>query len=148
MNNIKQLVCPISDKRVDEQVTRINALIGVLMITAGLIFNAVIFMVVLTIDFYIRAFSNARYSPVNFISHQMANALNLNRKEIDKAPKVFAARIGFLMSLAITVLMILQLNTASFVIGGILVFFATLEFALAVCMGCIMYTYLVLPFYK
>lgn len=148
MNNIKQLVCPISDKRVDEQVTRINALIGILMITAGLIFNAVFFMIVLTVDFYIRAFSNARYSPVSFISHRMADALNLNKKEIDKAPKIFAARIGFLMSLAITVLMILQLNTAAFVIGGVLVFFATLEFALAVCMGCILYTYLVLPFYK
>jgi hypothetical protein len=148
MSNIKQLVCPISDKRVDEQVTRINALIVVLLISAGLIFNSVIFLAFLTIDFYIRAFSNARYSPVNYLSNQMANALNLNKKEIDKAPKIFAARIGFLMSLIITVLMILQWNTASFVIGGVLIFFASLEFALAVCMGCIMYTYLVLPFYK
>jgi hypothetical protein len=148
MNNIKQLVCPISDKRVDEQVTRINALVGVLLISAGLLFNSVIFLAFLTIDFYIRAFSNVRFSPVNYLSMQMANALNLNKKEIDKAPKIFAARIGFLMSLTISVLMILQLNIASFIIGGILIFFASLEFALAVCMGCIMYTYLVLPFYK
>lgn len=111
-------------------------------------FNSVIFLAFLTVDFYIRAFSNARYSPVNYLSNQTATVLNLNKKEIDKAPKVFAARIGFLMSLTITVLMILQLNTASFVIGGVLVFFASLEFALAICMGCIMYTYLVLPFYK
>lgn len=148
MNNIKQLVCPISDKRVDEQVTRINALLVVLLISVGLLFNSVIFLVFLTIDFYIRAFSNARYSPVNYVSMQMANALNLHKKEIDKAPKIFAARIGFVMSLTITVLMILQLNIAFYIIGGILMFFASLEFALAVCMGCIMYTYLVLPFYK
>lgn len=148
MNSIKQLVCPISDKRVDEQVTRINALIGVLLVSAGLLFNSVVFLAFLTIDFYIRAFSNVRYSPVNYLSMQMANAMNLNKKEIDKAPKIFAARIGFLMSLTITVLMIAHLNTASILIGGILVFFASLEFALAICMGCIMYTYLVLPFYK
>jgi hypothetical protein len=148
MSSIKELVCPISDKRVDEQVTRINALFVVLLTITGLILNSVIFLAFLTIDFSIRAFSNARYSPLNYLSNQMANALNLNKKEIDKAPKIFAARIGFLMSLIITVLMILQLNTASFVIGGILIFFASLEFALALCMGCIMYTYLVLPFYK
>jgi hypothetical protein len=148
MNNVKQLVCPISDERIDEQVTRINALLGILLITAGLLFNSVIFIAFLTVDFYIRAFSKARYSPVSFISLRMANALNLNKKEIDKAPKVFAARIGFLMSLTITVLMTIQLNTASFAVGGILVFFASLEFALAICMGCIMYTYLILPFYK
>lgn len=148
MNNLKQIVCPISEERVDEQVTRINALVGIILISVGLVFNSAICLVFLTMDFYIRAFSKARYSPINYISHQMANALNLNKKEIDKAPKIFAARIGFLMSLTITVLMILQLNTASFVIGGILAFFASLEFALAICMGCIMYTYLVLPFYK
>ena len=148
MNHIKQLVCPISDKRVDEHITRINALLVVLLVSAGLLFNAVIFLAFLTIDFGIRAFSNARYSPVNYLSMQMVNALNLHKKEIDKAPKIFAARLGFLMSLTITVLMILQLTTASFIIGGVLIFFATLEFALAICMGCIMYTYLILPFYK
>jgi hypothetical protein len=78
----------------------------------------------------------------------MVNALNLNRKETDKAPKIFAARLGFIMSLTISLLMLLNLNTAVFVVGGMLIFFASLEFALAICMGCIIYTYLVLPFYK
>ena len=55
-----------------------------------------------------------------------------NKKEIDKAPKVFAARIGFLMSFTITILMTIQLNTASFAVGGILIFFASLEFVLAI----------------
>jgi len=47
-----------------------------------------------------------------------------------------------------TALMLLQINTAAFVIGGILIFFASLEFTLSICMGCIIFTYLVLPFYK
>ncbi|HPE78305.1 MAG TPA: DUF4395 domain-containing protein [Draconibacterium sp.] len=148
MNNVKQLVCPISDERIDEQVTRINALLGILLISAGLLFNSVIFIAFLTVDYYIRAFSKARYSPVGFISLQMANVLNLDKKEIDKAPKVFAARIGFLMSLSVTILMTFQLNTASLAVGAVLAFFASLEFVLAICMGCILYTYLVLPFFK
>jgi len=146
--NMKQIVCPISDERINEQVTRINALFGILLVVGGFVFNSVFLFVFLMADFYIRAFTKAKFSPISYLSHSMANTLNLNKKSIDKAPKIFAARIGFLMTLAITVLFLFQLNTAAFVVGGILVFFATLEFALAICMGCIMYTYLILPFYK
>jgi hypothetical protein len=145
---MKQLICPISNEYINERVTRINALLGILLLVTGLVFNAVIFIAILTADFYTRAFSNAKYSPLSYLSHKMSNALNLNKKEIDKAPKVFAARIGFLLSLTITVFMLLQFNNAAFIVGGILIFFASLEFALAICMGCILYTYLVLPFYK
>ena len=145
---MKQLVCPISEEKINEQVTRINALLGILLVVFGFAFNSVFYFVFLAADFYIRAFTKAKFSPVSYISYSMVNALKLNKKSIDKAPKIFAARIGFLMTLTITILYLLQLNTAAFVIGGILVFFATLEFALAICMGCIMYTYLILPFYK
>ena len=145
---IKQLICPISNEYINERVTRINALLSVILIITGVAFNAVIFMAFLTADFYTRAFSKAKYSPISYVSQRMVNALNLNKKGIDKAPKIFAARIGFLMSLTITVLMLFQFNTAVYFVGGILVFFASLEFALAICMGCIMYTYLVLPFYR
>jgi len=148
MIRVKQLVCPISDERINEQVTRINALFGIVLVVGGFVFNSVFFFVFLMADFYIRAFTKAKFSPVSYLSFSMANALNLNKKSIDKAPKIFAARIGFLMTLAITALFLFQLNTAAFVVGGVLIFFATLEFALAICMGCIMYTYLVLPFYR
>ena len=145
---MKQLICPISNEYINEHVTRLNALLGILLLVTGFVFNSVIFIAILTADFYTRAFSNAKYSPISYFSHKMVNALNLNKKEIDKAPKVFAARIGFLMSLTTTLLMLFQLNTAAVIVGGILIFFASLEFALAICMGCILYTYLVLPFYK
>ena len=148
MNKMKQLICPISNEYINEHVTRLNALLGILLLVTVFVFNSVIFIAILTADFYTRAFSNAKYSPISYFSHKMVNALNLNKKEIDKAPKVFAARIGFLMSLTTTLLMLFQLNTAAVIVGGILIFFASLEFALAICMGCILYTYLVLPFYK
>lgn len=148
MKSIKQLVCPISDERVNEQVTRLNALFCILLVVSGFVFHSVLFFIFLLADFYIRAFTKAKYSPISYVSSHMANALKLNKKSIDKAPKIFAARIGFLMTLAIVVLSLLQFNTAALVFAGILVFFAALEFALAVCMGCIMYSYLILPFYK
>jgi hypothetical protein len=148
MKMIKDILCPISDERINERVTRINALFGILLVITGFASNSILFFILLLADFFIRAFTRLKYSPVSYLSHQMANALNLEVKSIDKAPKIFAARIGFLMTLAITILFLFNVSSAALVIGGILVFFASLEFALAICMGCIMYTYLVLPFYK
>lgn len=148
MNSLKQIVCPVSSEKIDERVTRLNALLVILMVIAGFLFNSVIFPVFLAADFFIRGFTRIKLSPLSYLSNLMANALQLDKKIIDKAPKIFAARIGFAFSLAISVLAILNFNTAALITGGVLVFFASLELALAFCMGCIMYTYLVLPFYK
>ncbi len=148
MKSIKQLVCPISEERVNEQVTRLNALFCVLFVVSGFVLHSVLFFVFLLADFYIRAFTKAKFSPISYVSYRMASALKLSKKSIDKAPKIFAARLGFVMTFTIIVLTLLHLDTTALVIAGILAFFATLEFALAVCMGCIMYTYLILPFYK
>lgn len=145
---IKQLICPVSNEFVNERITRVNALITILLVLAAFLFNSAIFAILLTGDFFIRAFTSSKYSPVSFVSHRITNALNLETKKIDKAPKIFAARLGFVMSLAISVLMISGLGTAAVTVGGILVFFATLELALAFCMGCFMYTYLIFPFFK
>jgi len=148
MNNFKQLVCPISNEQITERVTRINALLAILLVLAGFVLNSPLFIVFLMADFFIRAFTKVKYSPLSYVSHQMVNTFQLDKKVIDKAPKVFAARLGFLMTLTITILLMSGLNAAALVVAGILVFFAMLEFVLGFCVGCIMFTYLVLPFYN
>jgi hypothetical protein len=145
---MKQIVCPISNEKVDEQVTRLNALIGIVFVASGFAFDSSLFLVILTADFFIRAFTKLKYSPISYASYRLANTFNLDRKDTDKAPKVFAARLGFVMSFLITLLFVAGLNTAALAVGGVLVFFASLEFALALCMGCILYTYAIRPFYK
>lgn len=145
---MRQIICPVSKDKINEQIVRLNAIIGVLLITAGFAFNNSIFIIFLLVDFYIRAFTKVRYSPIGFISHWLTNTLRLGEKNIDKAPKIFAARLGFLMVLVISVLYLANASSGALIVGGIFVFFAMLEFALALCVGCIIYTYLVLPFYK
>lgn len=145
---MKQLVCPISTEKINEKVTRINALFAILLVGSGFVFNSVYPFIFLLADFYTRAFTKINFSPISFASGFMVNALNLGIKKTDKAPKIFAARVGFVFTLAVSVLFMLELTTTSYVVAGVLVFFATLEFALAICMGCILYTYVVLPFYK
>ena len=145
---MKQLVCPISSEKINERVVRLNALFGILLLISAFLFHSVYFVVFLMVDFYVRVFTKAKYSPISFISHSMANALNLGNKKTDKAPKIFAARLGFLFTFVLSVLLILDYQTAAYIVGGMLVFFATLEFALAICVGCYIFTYVVLPFYK
>jgi hypothetical protein len=145
---MKQLICPISNEMVNERLTRLNAFFTILLVAAGFFFNSIIFPLVLLADFFIRAFTSSKISPVSFVSASLARLMHLSKKPIDKAPKIFAARLGFIMTLVIATLFLLQLYTASMVVAGILVFFATLEFAFGICVGCIIYTYFVLPIYK
>lgn len=145
---MKNLICPISDQRVNEKVTRLNAMftIGIIVLAHSL--NSTFLMVVLMTDFFIRAFTDIKFSPVSFLSQYLSNAIGLQTKLIDKAPKIFAARIGFLLTAVIISLFVLDLKHASVIVSGILVIFAGLEFLFAFCAGCVIFSYVVLPFYK
>ncbi len=145
---MKQLVCPISNEQINERLVRLNALFVILLTAAGIVFQSALYPLFLMADFFIRGFTQKKFSPLSVTSKLLVNAFRLNEKSIDKAPKIFAARLGFLMALVISVLFINQLNTAAIVVSAVLIFFATLEFALGICVGCIIYTFVVLPFYK
>lgn len=145
---MKNLVCPISDQRVNEQVTRFNAMFAIGIILLAFIMNSAILLVFLMADFFIRAFTEIKFSPLNFASHFLSNTLNLPVKLIDKAPKVFAARLGFLMTAVISGLFIFDFKIAATVVSGMLIFFASLEFLFAICVGCMIYTYFILPFLR
>jgi hypothetical protein len=145
---MKNLVCPISDQHVNEQVTRFNALFAIAVIVLAFVLNSIFLFAFLMADFFIRAFIGIKFSPISFASHYLSNALSLPVKMIDKAPKIFAARLGFLMTTAIGGLFILNLQLASIIVASMLIFFASLEFLFAICIGCMIYTYLILPFYK
>ena len=145
---MQNLVCPISDQRVNEQITRLNAMLVIGIIVLAFVLNSLSLFVFLMADFFIRAFTNLKFSPISFASHSLSNALNLPIRMIDKAPKIFAARLGFLMTLAMALLFIFSFKITAIAVASILIFFASLEFFLAICAGCLIYTYLILPFYK
>ena len=145
---MKNIVCPISDQRVNEQVTRFNAMFAIGFVVLAFVLNSVVLFVFLMADFFIRAFTEMKFSPISFVSYSLSNALSFPVKMIDKAPKIFAARLGFLMMVVITGFFVFGLKTASIAAASMLIFFASLEFLLAICVGCMIYTYLILPFYK
>lgn len=141
-SRMRTIVCPISDQRVDENRVRLNAVLVVLLMVAAFVWNqsAIVFLV--AADFYLRGFTKCKVSPVAFLSNHIANATSLSPKLIDKAPKIFAARLGFVMAAVVFILMVLGHSMAAYIVAGVLVFCATLEFAAKICMGCIIYTLL------
>ena len=142
------LICPVSKEKTNERLTRLNAFFVVLLAFSSFVFNTPAFLLILLFDFFIRAFTGGKYSPLCMVSRALLKLLNLTEIKIDKAPKIFAARMGFLMTFISTLFFFLNFSIAAIVVAGILVFFATLEFALGVCVGCMIYTYLILPFNK
>ncbi|MGQ7868939.1 DUF4395 domain-containing protein [Sunxiuqinia sp. sy24] len=145
---MKNLFCPISDERINEQVPRVTALLVILTVIVSFALQTAVLMAFVAADFFIRAFTKMKFSPLSCMAYWITQLLKLPAKAIDKAPKIFAARMGFAMSLVFAVLFAFQLTTAASSVAGVLVFFAALEFAVGFCAGCTIYTYLVLPFYK
>ena len=144
MNN---LICPISDAQVDRTVVRLTGFITALFIALFIYTNNVVFITVVTVDFFIRAFTPLNYSYISWTACQISRLLHLPKYKINKAPKIFAARVGFLFALATHILFYIH-PLAAVITGIILMSFALIESLLNFCFGCAVYTYIVLPIYK
>jgi len=148
MKLFTELVCPVSPERVDENRVRVTALgvvltMGIFFVTGNSLFPAL-----LAVDFFIRAFTRLSYSPLSWLGHIIVKSLGTNPVPIDKAPKIFAARIGFLLTVIVTVASLLDLVLLADITGATLVLFAFLECGLNFCMGCWVYTVIVYPLVK
>jgi hypothetical protein len=141
----KELICPVSPDRLDENRVRVTAL-GVVFIMGSFFITGIwLFPALLFVDFFIRAFTRLPYSLLSWIAHVMIKLMGTRPVLIDKAPKVFAARIGFILTLLTTMGALLNWFLLAYLAGGVLVIFAFLECGLNFCMGCWVYTYLVYP---
>lgn len=145
MIQFKQLICPISTEMIDENKVRVTALGVVTTMGAYFMTGSVIFPALLAVDFFVRAFTKLKYSPLSWLSHLFVNSIGPSPVWIDKAPKVFAARIGFLLTSITAVSALVGLPMVAMVAGVTLVGFAFLECGLNFCAGCWVYTYIVFP---
>ncbi len=145
---MKQIICPVSNEKVNENVVRLTALWIVLILGVFLLIQSPVIPFLLAIDFYIRAFTRLKSSPLSWVSKQLVKIIPLEKNLIDKAPKIFAARIGFVFSVAILLFSLFSLTVLTITTTFVLVLFAFLECGLNFCAGCWVYTYLVLPLYK
>jgi hypothetical protein len=145
---MKNIICPVSPLRVDENIVRFTALWVVLLAGVTVLVPNIYIPIYLVFDFYLRAFTKARFSPLSWISIQFVKTLKLKPHLIDKAPKIFAARIGLSLTVLMAVAALVGFTTLLISVGAVLMLFAFLECGVNFCAGCWVYTYIVLPIYK
>ncbi len=145
---MNSLICPVSPLRVEANTVRLTALLISAFVAAYLISNSIYFILFICIDFSIRAFTEIKFSPLSWLASTTRRALKLPDNKIDKAPKIFAARVGLIFSLSIIILYVVGLFKTAAAVALVLLFFAMLESFLNFCFGCVVYSYIVLPWYR
>lgn len=135
------LVCPISDNYIDENIARLNAFItfGLVLTFLFTPFKWIIFL--LAADFLLRRILHGRYSVVSRISLLTTGALSLKKVSINAGPKLFAANVGFALSILAALFYFTGLPVVSYAIAGTLAFFTLLESAFNICAACILYPF-------
>ena len=134
-------ICPIEGTLINEPTVRVVA--GLVAITAavGIYFQSPIIFLFLTFDFFVRGFNNKEWSLFRYIGIKSINIIDVKEKLIDAGGKKFASKVGFILSTILTIASLMQLPLVVYALGGVLVLFATLESALALCVGCKIYTF-------
>lgn len=134
--------CPVSAKRVDENTVRVVAFLVLILSAISIALNNYFLSTFLVIDFLVRGLDLGEYSLLRLIAKLIAKLLGLKKKPIDAAPKLFAAKIGFVFGLIILISQLVNLPVLGLGTGIILVVCAFLESFLGICLGCYFYTIL------
>jgi len=98
-------------------------------------------LVFLIADFLLRVVMEGKYSPLSNFNKIMLKSMQVKPNLINAAPKEFAAKIGFGLSLLVLALYLASFVQAAAVVAAVVVFFAFLESAFGICVACKMYPY-------
>jgi hypothetical protein len=132
--------CPIEGTQINEPTVRVVAFLIAITAAAGIYFQSPLIFLFLAFDFYVRGFNKKQWSLFRLIGIRTITVFDVKEKLIDAGGKKFAAKIGFLISALLTASAVFQLSVVVIALGVILVLFASLESALAYCVGCKVYT--------
>ena len=141
------LICPISKDKVNRSVVRLTGFIVAMLVLLFAITANPLIIVFTAVDFYIRAFTSLKISPIAWLAKTIARTFHFKVDMIDKAPKLFASRVGFIFSATASLLFLVS-PVVSIAIALTLMSFALLESLFNFCVGCVVYTYIVLPLNK
>jgi hypothetical protein len=133
-------ICPIEGTKINEPTVRIVALFIAITSMLGAWFQSPVIFFFLAFDFYVRGFGKKQWSLFRYMAIHTVTILDVKEKLIDAGGKKFAAKIGFTLSVLLTLSSILQWSIAVYTLGSILVLCATLESVLAFCVGCEIYS--------
>jgi hypothetical protein len=129
---------------VNETSARIVAAGAVVMSAAFAATGAAWILIPLTYGFLARVTTGPAFSPLGLLSTKVITPrLHIRHRFVAGPPKRFAQFIGLLFSATASVLWLLDLGTPARIVAAMLAGAAFLESAFAVCLGCIMFGWLI-----
>jgi len=131
--------CPVNT--VDEHAARVVAFFTVVLAAASLYEPLWWLMVILAIDFAIRAWGNRRYSPLRWLAKKATRLFGLGTKPIYAPPKRFAARVGSTFTLVATLFYLLGIRPGGIAATVFLIIAASLEAFFGYCLACWLYPF-------
>jgi hypothetical protein len=140
---LRDLVCPVSVERLNKRACRVGAILTAALLVLFFMTSWWPVIAFVVLDYVIRVFTK-QTAHVALLANGIVRALRISPVPMDKAPKVFAWRVGFLMAVA-TVAVLPFSVTASRYVALALAAFNILDGVCNVCVGCIIYTYFILP---
>ncbi len=130
--------CPISNRKIDENSARLNSVLVAAICSSALFFEFYVLSLFLFVDFGIKSLDPA-YSPLSKGSSFLLRLLGVSKKEIDYAPKRFAAFMGAFLFGCSFVLWYFGFYKASAALLCMIILCAVLEAAVSYCVGCKIY---------
>lgn len=123
---------------VNEVSARLVAAGVVVLALATIVFNLPWLTLLIAYGFIARVAAGPRFSPLGLlVTRVLTPALPFKEKLVAGPPKRFAQAIGVVFSVSAAILAVgLGLTTAAYVVLGVLAFFAFLESAFGLCVGC------------
>lgn len=145
---MKNLVCPVSFEKVNENIPRVTAFIVTSLLLTYIFTGYISIILFLIFDFFIRGFNNSKYSLVYRLAKPIADNLSIQGVMIDKAPKLFAARLGGVFAIAISLFHLFQFGVIASILAFVVAVLAALECFFNLCVGCYFYSWFILPLMK
>lgn len=128
---------------VNETSARLVASGVVVMATTFVVTGNPLVLVVLTYGFVARVLSGSTLSPLaRLVTQVITPRLNVQHRFVPGPPKRFAQGIGAAFTLSASVLLIADVTTLARIVIAMLVIAAFLEAAFAICLGCIVFGWL------
>ena len=128
---------------VDEVSARLVAAGVVLMTVAELVTHNRLLLAVLAYGFVARVLTGPTLSPLGrFVTQVLRPRLAIEPRLVPGPPKRFAQGVGAAFTVTSLVLALAGAWTAAIVLLAVLIVFATLESALGLCTGCVVFGWL------
>jgi len=140
MENV--LDCPVDRVLINENKARMVAALVVILTLVFIITPNWIIPLFLAVDFFVRATIYGKFSLLGWMAEKLVFIFKIKNKPTDRAPKRFAAGVGFAFSVLIILSRVLNLEILFYGLSIILVLFAILESGFGLCAGCYVYSYL------